>query len=190
MKGIRAAALALAALAWSAEACAVVSSLLAGKGVATAMDLRSVDEVKTDTEIDAALKAKFLAEGDDFKTVSALVFAGRVVLVGFVRSPEVRRRAEDIAKSEDRYQRFRNAIVVGTIDDNTAADLALDEKINLRLTATRGIASVNMRWKVLGGNVFIMGLAQSREEANLAVDTVRRVAGVTRVYPLLDVGKT
>lgn len=182
---------ALLALAAAPIAQAVVSGAIAGKAVSTAMDMRSVDEVKTDTEIDAALKAKFASHaGDEFKSIAALVFAGRVALVGFAANPDVRRRAEQLARSETRMQRFKDMVVIGSPEeDSMAADLALDARINAALTAAPGIHSVNMRWKVFGGDVFLMGVVPSRKEAEAAAAAIERVAGVKRLHSGLDVAK-
>lgn len=162
-----------------------------GKAAAVAMDVRSLEEVKTDSQVDAALTAKFLAQDKDrFGSISALVFAGRVVLVGFAPTPEVRSQAEAIAKSEGGFQRFKDLILVGSPDRNKVADMALDAKINAALTAAPGVHSVNMRWKVFGGDIFLMGLAGSRQEAVTAVAAIEQLEGVRSVHSALDIGKT
>ena len=65
----------------------------------------------------------------------------------------------------------------------------LDKKIDLKLTATRGVSSVNMRWKVYGGDVFLMGVAQSKAEVDLTLETIKALDGVKAIHSSLRVGK-
>jgi osmotically-inducible protein OsmY len=179
------------ALGWASGASAIVSGAVAGKAISTAIDMRSVDEVKIDTEVDAALMAKFAAEqGDAFKSISVLVFAERAVLVGFAPNAEVRQRAEAIVRSDSRIHRFKDLVLIGPGKGSTAANAALDAKLNTVLTTTAGVHSVNMRWKVFGGDVFVMGVVESPREAENAIATIKGVSGVTAVHSALEVGKT
>lgn len=157
------------------------------KGIATAMDVRSKDDVKVDVELDAAVTKKLVDQkGDDFKNVSLLVFQRQGVLVGFAKSDEVRKKAEDLAKDK-RFRALKNDIVVGAAGGGMAGNAVLDKKIDLTLTATKGVSSVNMRWKVYGGDVFLMGVAQSKGEADLAVKTIKGLDGVKTVRSSLRV---
>lgn len=44
-----------------------------------------------------------------------------------------------------------------------------------------------MRWKTVNGNVVLMGVAQSKEEASLAVSKIKEVDGVKSVKTRLRV---
>lgn len=182
-------ALCCALLACSAHAFDPITSALS-KGIATAMDVRSMDDVKADVEIDAEISKK-LAErkGDDFKNISLLVFARHGVLVGFARDEGVKRQAEELARAEKRLRSLKNDIRIGQAGGSLGANAVLDKKIDLALTATKGVSSVNMRWKVHGGDVFLAGIAQSAAEASLAVKTVKEVSGVKAVHSSLRVGR-
>lgn len=161
-----------------------------GKGISTALDVRSKDDVKFDVEADASITKK-LAEnkGDDFKNVSILVFARHGVLVGYAPNDEARRRAEALAKSEKRLRSLKNEIQVGKAGGSFGSNAYLDKKIDLALTAAKGVSSVNLRWKVYGDVVFLAGLAQSDAEAKLAMKTVRGLDGVKKVYSSLRIGR-
>jgi osmotically-inducible protein OsmY len=162
---------------------------VAGSAVSTAMDVRSKTEVKNDVEIDAALTKKLLeAKGDDFKDVSALVFAQRVVLVGYAKNEDARRKAEELVKADKRIRSLANDIVIGAPSGNMAGNLVLEKKIGVALTAAKGVHSVNMRWKACGGEVFLMGVAGGKAEADAAVAKVRGVDGVRKVNAQLRVG--
>lgn len=160
------------------------------KGISTAMDLRTKDEVKADVEIDSALtKSLMERKGDAFKNVSVLVFARHVVLVGFVRNDEEKRKAEELARSEKRLRSLKNDIQIGAQGGSAAGNLVLDEKIDLKLKSAKGVSSVNMRWKVYGGDVFLMGVAKTDAEAKRAALAVKEVSGVKTLHDSLRVGK-
>ncbi|MDK9724574.1 MAG: BON domain-containing protein [Sterolibacteriaceae bacterium MAG5] len=191
MKAIVKSLLCAAGLAVAAQAAAFdpITSAIS-KGVATALDVRSKDDVKADVEIDASITKKLLDQkGDDFKDVSLLVFARHGVLVGYAKSEEVRRRAEELAKADKRLRSLKNDILVGAAAGGTAGNLLLDKKIDLALTAAKGVSSVNMRWKVHGGQVFLMGVAASKAEADLAVKKIKGLDGVKNVRSSLRVGR-
>ncbi len=163
---------------------------LIGKGISTAMDVRTKAEVQADVEIDTAGTKKLLEhKGDDFKDVSLLVFARHAVLVGYARSEEVKRQAAELLKGDKRIRSLQNQIVVSKAAGSFAGNLVLDKKIDLSLTATKGVSSVNMRWKVYGADVFLTGVAQSDAEAKLAVSTIKGLDGVKAVRSSLRVVK-
>ncbi len=55
------------------------------------------------------------------------------------------------------------------------------------LAAAKGISSVNMRWKSVNGNVVLMGVAQSKDEAQLAIAKIKELDGVKSVKSHLRV---
>ena len=149
-----------------------------GKIVTTSMDARSKAEVSADTEIGAGASKRLL---DDKKAewagVAVLVFARHVVLAGAVKTEAVKKRVEELVKQDKRIRSFKNELQVGDVG-SLARDTALEAEINAKLTAASGVSSVNMRWSATGGQVVLMGIAQSAAEAGLAASTVRGINGV------------
>lgn len=191
MKRFATALMYLVALAMAPAALAFdpISGVI-GKGISTALDVRTKNEVKLDVEIDAAISKKLIEQkGDDYKNVSFLVFARHGVLVGFVRNEEVRARAEAVAKADKRLRSLKNDIVVGMAGGGMAGNAVLEKKIDLKLTATKGVNSVNMRWKAYGSEVFLAGMAQTAAEAALAVKTVKSMDDVKTVRSSLRIGR-
>ena len=187
------AAFAIPALLWPAPAQAVIDPITSAlsKGVAVAMDIRSTDDVAADVEIDTDLSKKLSDTGsEEFEHIAVLVFARQVVLVGFAKSDAVRRKAVALTARHKLARNFKNDIVVGSTDGGLLGNLWLDKKIDLALTATEGVRSVNMRWKVYGGHVFLMGVAQSKTEAALAIKTIQGLDGVKTVRSSLRIGKS
>lgn len=160
---------------------------IVGRAVTTTMDVRTKAEVTADAEIGAGISKRLL---DDKKSewagVSALVFAQHAVLAGAVKSEDVKKRVEEVAKRDPKIRSLKSELRVGDVG-RLASDTALDAEINAKLTAAKGVGSVNMRWKTTGGHTVIMGVAQSKEEASAAVGTVRRVKGVKSVKSHLRV---
>ncbi len=68
-----------------------------------------------------------------------------------------------------------------------ASNLFLEKKIGATLTATKGVSSVNMRWKAVGGRIILMGVASTRAEADLAVSRIKALDGVKSVKSCLRV---
>ena len=154
------------------------------------MDVRSKAQVKNDTAIDAEATKRLLeAKGGELKGVSVLVFAQHVVLAGVVKKDEAKVRAAELVRGDKRIASLGNEIIVGSDDagGSMAGNFALQEMINAVLTATKGVNSVNMRWKAVGGTVVLMGVAKSRNEADLAVAKVRGLDGVKVLKPHLRV---
>jgi len=149
-----------------------------GKIVTTSMDVRTKAEVTADTEISAGASKRLL---DDKKAewagVAVLVFAQHVVLAGAVKTEAVKKRVEELVKADKRILALKNELLVGDVG-SLARDTALEAEINAKLTAAKGVASVNMRWSATGGQVVLMGIAQSAPEASLAAATVRGIKGV------------
>ena len=182
--------LALAAvLAASAPlACAQVNPLsIIGRAVSTTMDVRTKDEVKNDTEIAAGASKRLLEDkSSEWTGVTVLVFAQHVVLAGAVKTEAVKKRVEEVVRRDRAIRSLKNELRVGDVG-KLVKDTTLEAEINASLTAAKGISSVNMRWSATGGRVVLMGVAQSRQEADLAVQKIRSIGGVTGVVSHLRV---
>jgi osmotically-inducible protein OsmY len=177
-----------AALAAPGPAAAQLNPLsIVGRAVTTAMDVRTKAEVQADAEISAGISKRLLEDkGAEWKGVSALVFAQHVVLAGAVRSAEVKKRVEEVARRDARIRSLKNEVLVGDVG-SLVRDTALEAEINAALTAAKGISSVNMRWNATGGHVVLMGVAQSAGEAAAAVARIRGIKGVKGIKSHLRV---
>lgn len=163
---------------------------LAGSVISTAMDVRTKSEVKNDVEIDATITKRLLGnKGDELKGVSVLVFAQHVVLAGLVKSADAKRKAAVLVGKDDRIRSLQNEIIVSTTESggSMASNLFLEKKIGATLTTTKGVSSVNMRWKSVGGRIILMGVAKTRAEADLAVSRIKALDGVKSVKSRLRV---
>lgn len=160
---------------------------IVGRAVSTAMDVRTKAEVAADTEIAAGASKRLLEDKRaEWSGVTALVFARHVVLAGAVKSAEARNIVEEVVRRDKRIVSLKNELLAGDVG-SLVRDTALEAEINATLTATQGVASVNMRWCATGGNVVLMGVAGSKEEAALAIGKIRGIKGVKGVKAHLRV---
>ncbi len=149
-----------------------------GKVVTTSMDARTKAEVTADTEISAGASKRLLdSKKAEWAGVTVLVFAQHAVVAGAVKTAEVKKLVEEIVRQDKRIRSLKNELLVGDLG-SLARDTALEAEINARLTAAKGLSSVNMRWCATGGHVVLMGVAQSQSEASHAAATVRGIKGV------------
>jgi len=158
---------------------------IVGRAISTTMDMRTKDEVANDVEISTEANKRLLDDKHaEWKGVSLLVFAQHLVLAGAVRSGEARKIVEEVVKKDRRIRSLRNELTVirkQGDEGSLVGDTATNTKIDAVLTAAKGISSVNMRWKTVNGHVVLMGVAQSKDEAALAVSKIRELDGVKGV---------
>lgn len=183
---VRVLVFALAAAMSAAHAQVNPLSIL-GRAVATAIDVRTKAEVANDTGIATEASKRLLDdERAEWKGVTLLVFQQHVVIAGAVKNAEMRKVVEEIVRKDKRIRSLKNELRTGNVG-SFARDTALEAEINATLTAAEGVSSVNMRWSAVGGEVVLMGVAQTREEAALAVSKVRAIKGVKAVKSHLRV---
>jgi osmotically-inducible protein OsmY len=157
------------------------------RAVTTTMDVRTKAEVTADAEISTTANKRLLDDkGSEWSGVKILVFAQHVVLAGAVKTDAVKKRVNEVVKGVPKIRTLKNELQVGDVGSLTK-DTATDTEINARLTAAKGIGSVNMRWNTTGGRVVVMGVAESKEESALALKTIREVDGVKSVVSHLRV---
>jgi len=142
------------------------------------MDVRTKAEVRNDAGISAGASKRLLDDKkSEWSGVSVLVFAQHVVLAGAVKTGEVKKRVEEVVRRDKSIRSLKNELLVGDVA-SLARDTALEGEINAKLTAAKGIHSVNMRWCATGGHVVLMGVALSQAEATQAGGIVRGIKGV------------
>ncbi len=179
---------AAALLTTSLSAC-VPLAILGGAGAVgyTASQERSVGNAVDDAGIEAAIYAKFAGRDDShlFKKVSADSVEGRVLLTGNVPSNQAKVKVYNLVSEVNNVQEVYNELKV---DENTefsirerASDAWISTQIESRLLFTKDIKSRNYSIETIHGVVYLMGVAQSREELSDVTSIASEVAGVARV---------
>ncbi len=152
-------------------------------------DERSAGAVVDDNVIRGKLSVALLGEsGDLFIDVSSSVFEGRVMLTGSVNDGAAFDQAARIANEIGGVAEVINELQIGEEGGfkTTASDVTIEGKLKAKLVQA-DVQSVNYRWRSVGGNVYIMGLAQDRAELERLLTIVRDTAGVRRIVTHVDI---
>ena len=116
-----------------------------------------------------------------FTNVDVEVHEGRVLLTGHVQSDLQRLKASQIAWAIGGVQEVLNEIKVAR--PIAVAQVARDSidtlKIMTSLTFDKSIFAVNYKMSVVNKHVYVIGVAQSKEEQNRVISYIRNAEGIT-----------
>ncbi len=164
--------------------CAVTSGCAIDAATTVAED-RQFSQVVTDTETKANITKRLLSEknNDLFFDVSTDAYEGRVMLTGSVKTAQDRERAATVAQGLRGVKIVYNEIQVTDKGgfQNTANDLWINAKIKAKYLAEIGVKSVNLRWRVVNGTVYLLGFARSEKERRIAIGLAKDTNYVTGV---------
>lgn len=172
--------------------CAAVVVGGAAAGAGAAHDRRSVGTVIDDNNIeltayDAINKDKEIALKNN---VGIVVYNGVMLLVGEVRTEELKQRAERLASGLQGVRRVVNEISVEepTGFGTATRDRWLTARVKLALldiVDLPGFDPTRVNVSTQNGKVYLMGLV-TREEADRVVAIARGVPGVERVVKVFE----
>ena len=142
------------------------------KGTLNDTDIRS--------HIDTALAQKSTTL---FSNISLAVQNGHVLLAGSVPTSQARKEAVKIAWQVKGVNAVYNEIKVGEPHSfgDGAEDVWIATKVRTKLVATEHIHSNNYSVTTFNGVVYLMGIAQSQEELDHAIQVAKSVEGVKKV---------
>lgn len=178
-KGIAAAKLAFVAACLCVSACESPTALI--DAALTFVEERTRADLKTDTTINLQINAAFLDQKNGlFRDIAVDVYESEVLLTGSVIEPEVKRTASALVAGIPNVRKVLNEVQVtkGNGIRETSADITLETKIKVALRRTSGVHSVNMRWRSVGGTVYLFGRALSKAEQETAITTINGIDGV------------
>lgn len=168
---------------------------------------RSTDDQITDAKIGAGI-VKRMAEMDKglVLDIGVDVWEQRVLLTGTLDNEELRRKAADLvrtdariravhdeiqivskAKKEERREMADKAKAGAAAVGRTVGDVWIETKIKAKLVTTRGITSVNFRWRSVLGTVYLIGRARGAWERDTVIATIRETEGVKGVVPFIEI---
>jgi len=172
-----------AAAAFLVLACAVTSGCVIDAATTAAED-RKFSEVIDDAEIKTNITKRLLSTADDlFFDVSSDSYEGRVMLTGSVKTQRDRERAAALVQGLRGVKIVYNEIQVTDKGGfkNTANDVWINAKLKAKYLAETGIKSVNLRWRVVNGMVYLLGFARSQKERELMIAVTKNTNYVTGV---------
>jgi hyperosmotically inducible protein len=175
----------------------------------TAFEDRSNDDhildVKIDTNILSALSDKDKSLLLDVKTH---VWEQRVMLTGTLDDPKMKADVVRLVKQTDpRVKQIYDEIQIVSKEEKeqrreaaknkdeskkegvgqAVNDFWIETKINAQLLSTRGVTSVNYRWRSVRDVVYLIGRSRSDDELKTVLGIVRKTEGVTEVIPFVEI---
>ena len=146
---------------------------------------RSLETLRDDTAITFDINEIMLGEKyrDLFPEISTDVYEHVVMLTGTVKFAQNKQRASDIVRGVKGVKRIINELQV-TSDYGVGAaanDLWIETKLKVLLLGTKGIRSINYRWRSVNGTVYVIGAARSQAERNTVLNVIRKTERVKKV---------
>jgi len=146
---------------------------------------RSLETLRDDTAITFDINEILLGEKyrDLFPEISTDVYEHVVMLTGTVKFAQNKQRASDIVRGVKGVKRIINELEVTSDYGVRAAanDLWIETKLKVLLLGTKGIRSINYRWRSVNGTVYVIGAARSQAERNTVLNVIRKTERVKKV---------
>ncbi len=174
---------------------ACVPTLIAGGAGATAL---GINERRTSGAIveDNAIPVKVqnvLGQLPDRQAahVSILSYNQNVLITGEVPTRQFGLYVEDVVRKTDHVKEIYNELIISEPASigSRSADTMLTTKVKTALTTgikLEGFNSAHVKVKSSNRRVYLMGIVNP-QEAQVAIDIVRKVAGVDEVVPLFEI---
>ena len=174
------------------------AALLIGGGAATVgvavMQEKSVGNSIDDLTIWTKIKNAIFADKEVNKALTKIgvkVLEGRVLLTGYVSSPEERVKIIKLVWSQDGVKEVINEIVIEGENKRYIKDIALDSwittQIKSKLLVEDKVESVNYSIETINRVVYLMGIAQNETELDLVTNIAGTVAKVERVVSFVRI---
>lgn len=145
---------------------------------------RPVGEAARDFGLQSTVEERMFASSERlFAQVNTKVIEGRVLLTGFVPDYADRAEAERIAWTAPNVREVLNEIEVGespTIGQELK-DTWISTQLRFRLTTDFDVSEINYGYEIIGGNVYLLGIAQSPEEHDRVTAHAAKIPGVEEV---------
>ena len=182
---IRLAALGLAA-AMTLAACSPTGMAVgagATAGVAAAEE-RGLKGAGNDALIRVEINEAWITEDfDTFNRLNLQIYEGRVLVSGRVPKQAEADKAIELAWRAEDVREVINEIEIsdaGALDD-IANDALIDARLDSELLFDSEISSINYSTRSVAGTVYLLGVAQDREELDRVFRVTRSIPNVKRV---------
>ena len=164
--------------------CVWVAATGAVAGVSAVRQERTIGNAIDDARIKTTLDGRLAKDSPGlYLSVSTTVVEGRVLLTGRVSNPENRLSATRVAWTVEGVRKVDNDIEVsdffGWLDG--PSDIIMRTRLAAILLADGSIKDVNYTTDVVHGVVYLMGVAQDKDEVERVVAHAQQLNGVKRV---------
>ena len=164
--------------------CAQVAVGGISKSVLVAKEERTVGTFIDDTVIAARLTNLYFNHNEKiFFNVDVEVNEGRVLLTGTVETSDIRIEATKLAWGISDVVTVINEIQISDNDNilDYADDLVITTKINAKLLINKEINNLNYNIDTVNKIVYVIGIAQNKNELANVIDIINSVYGVKEV---------
>ena len=179
------------AVNFAAPALAIdLNPLSAIKGIVeAAVEDRKASDIGKDAEIKAKITSDVIDKmGSDVISINSDVYEQDVMLTGSVETSEQKALAAKLAGAVENVKKVYNEIRVekdvdkkkGTVE-NAVDDTVIETKINALLIDAKGVNVTNLRYRSVGGHVYLFGRALSSAERSKAITVVKEIENVLSV---------
>ncbi|MBI4031377.1 MAG: BON domain-containing protein [Proteobacteria bacterium] len=155
----------------------------AAVGVAAARE-GGISGTASDIRIKAVISEKwFQYDLETFAKLNLMVEQGRVLITGVVQDPEDRVEAVRLAWQVNGVKQVMNEIRVADGEGlpGYIRDTWISARLRTELTFNRDVQSINYSIETVQGTVYLMGIAQNREELDIVLETARQIPDVRQV---------
>jgi len=157
----------------------------------TALRDKNVGNSLSDSKIDMLIKQRlYKIDHNLFSHVSVVTDYGCVLLTGSVPNPEWINIAEKEAWSVRGVTEVNNHITVSENEDpgQLVKDDFITSTCRSALICKKEVRSVNYKIKTMNGIVYVLGIARTQEELEIALSTIQKISGVKKVISYVKVG--
>ncbi|QHD65548.1 BON domain-containing protein [Neorickettsia findlayensis] len=146
----------------------------------TSIQDRGTGEVIDDNAILSRV-SRVISSKDFCKDLAVSVNEGSVLIYGSVRSSMDRVAASKLVWSQDGVREVINEIRVQDREESFAKSAWIAAQIKLALLLKSSVKSFSYTVEVVDGTVYLLGIAQSKDEFNRVHDIAKRIEGVKEV---------
>tara|TARA_B100001057_G_scaffold165749_1_gene166460 strand:+ start:725 stop:1321 length:597 start_codon:yes stop_codon:yes gene_type:complete len=157
---------------------------LFGTGVSVAIDPRSLGTQIDDSIMEKNLTTRLtIQEKKYFLSIKTKVLDGRIFITGKVDKPEEKLKITKIAWETSGVRSVRNDIKIKEKFNlkQSAKDALITSKLRAVLIVNKTIKSTNYQIDTYKNNIYIYGIARSRDELEIVVDEANSIENVNKV---------
>tara|TARA_A100001011_G_scaffold302059_1_gene315670 strand:- start:52 stop:648 length:597 start_codon:yes stop_codon:yes gene_type:complete len=157
---------------------------LFGTGVSVAIDPRSLGTQIDDSIMEKNLTTRLtMQEKKYFLSIKTKVLDGRIFITGKVDNPEEKLKITKIAWETSGVRSVRNDIKIKEKFNfkQSATDALITSQLRAALIVNKTIKSTNYQIDTYKNNIYIYGIARSRDELKIVVDEANSIVNVNKV---------
>ncbi len=157
-----------------------------GTGVNITFDPRTVGMQIDDTIMQKGLVARLtLTEKKYFLSIQVEVLDGRIFLSGKVENPEDKIKITKLAWETKGVRSVKNAISIKGESNfkSTAKDILITSQLRAALFFNNKTKSGNYTLETINKNIYIFGIAMSKEEKKEVIDEANKIYDVEKIIP-------